>query len=197
MEEAIQPISFPESLNGFTFIEYLTMFSGLVFAFAAAEYFIAIGSIIRSGARIKLHWEYVLWTIIIFFLFIVIWYLSWLRLEYITNNLWTFFLLNLPSFLFFLIIAILFPDFRKEDHVDTKIYLENNIRKVFFLLLIYLIVNLVIYIVYPTQGLILALITQSIYIFLVTVYLLKPVIWLRRFILFLFFVQVIVVFNHI
>ena len=95
--------TFPSELHGFSFAEYLIIFVGLIFALAVAEFFISVGQLVREWKRTNFYWEFYLWIFILLDFFILTWYVSWVRLESITDGLFMFFLFTLPNLIIFLL----------------------------------------------------------------------------------------------
>lgn len=197
MEEALKPIDFPADIDGFTFVEYLTMFSSLIFAFAASEYFVSIGKMIKSWSRIKFYWEYVFWVIVTFFMLISYWYINWLRLSYISHSIVSFFLLVMPTFILFIIVSVFFPEFDSEKSYNLKTHFKKIINKVIILFAVYLGFNLLVDILNPTEGQNHALVTQALFLGIATFHVFYPKQWIRLIMLLLFSIQIIFVFIHI
>lgn len=191
------PVQFPKEILGFSFTEYLTIFISFVYAFVVAEYFIALGRILRERKRVIFYWEYLLWMVMLLLTFIVMWYINWLRLEYIHQSLGQFFLLFIPPFLFFLMVSLFFPAFDTAEPIDLRSHFLANVRMLFIIMSIYLATSIMFELLMPTESQHLAIATQAGYLLLSIVYIFFEKKALRIFILVLYLLQIIAVFNHI
>ena len=196
-DDLLKPVEFPTEILGFSFTEYLTVFVSFIYAFAVAEFFMATGRILRERNRVTLHWEFVVWMLILLLTFIVMWYINWLRLVYIHKSLGYFFLLIIPPMLFFLLVAIFFPSFDGKAEIDLKAHLEKNIKLIFIVLVMYLITSICFEIFMPTEAQTLAIGTQIIYLIISLSYIFTGKKWLRIFVAGLYFIHIVVVFSHI
>ena len=135
--------SFPSELQGFSFAEYLIIFVGLIFALAVAEFFLSVGQLIREWKRTRFYWEFYLWIFILLDFFILTWYVSWVRLENITDGLYMFFLFTFPNLVIFLLTSIYFPSFKGGEKIDLKVHFLEVRPKLFWLFSVYSLFNIV------------------------------------------------------
>lgn len=142
----------PEVINGFTHIEYLTVFSAIIFGYVGAEYFQGWGALIRNRKIIKPYWQHIAWTIFSFLLFIQNWWGIWPRTAYINKNLFYFLYSLVPIFIFHLLSVVLFPDFQKRDKVNMKSFFYENTQWLFSIFAIYFIITISSSYVYPDLG---------------------------------------------
>lgn len=142
----------PNIIEGFTHTEYLTVFTAIVFGYVGAEYFEGWGSIIKNRNNIKVYWQHLLWTIFAFTMFIQNWWGIWPRTAYINEGIFFFMYSLVPIFIFYLISAVLFPDFKSQDEVDMKEHFYNNTRWLFSLFAIYFVITIISSFVYQDIG---------------------------------------------
>ena len=142
----------PEIINGFSHVEYLTVFNAILFGYVGAEFYLGWGNMIRNRKNLKFYWQHVLWTVLMFTLFIQNWYGVWPRIEYINENVFYFLFSLAPIFIFHIISVILFPDFTKEDNYDMEKYYFENIRILYVLFGGYLLLTVLNSVVYTDLG---------------------------------------------
>ena len=142
----------PVSIEGFTHIEYLTVFNAIIFGYVGAEYFIGWGSIIKNRREVTWYWQHILWTIFAFLMFIQNWWGVWPRVQMISASLFYFMYSLAPIFIFYLISVILFPNFVRNEKVDMKEHFYNNTRWLFSLFAIYFVMTIFSSFVYPDIG---------------------------------------------
>jgi hypothetical protein len=182
-------INFPDSINGFSQSEYLTIFWSLLFAFVVAEYVISCGKLIKYYKRISFYWEFIAWLIVLLFDFIITWYFNWLRMVYINENLFSFILLLLPSLSYFIIIVVFFPDFSNKK-IDLRAHFDEIARLFFFLYSVYLLINIVVDFVLPVEDYFYARFSFFVFLAITITLTIKPNLWLRKIILVIFYISV-------
>ena len=189
MIEELSQFQFPESIAGFSFTEYLITFIGLLFAIAVAEFFISIGNLLKEWKRTVFYWEFYLWIFVLLDLFILTWYVSWVRFEFITNGLFLFFLFTLPNLLIFLITAIYFPSQKGENEINLKSHFHFIRPKFFILFSLYSLFNIVLDLKLDIQTGYIAILTASVYLGFGVLNVFINSSWLRTFLAFLFLIQ--------
>lgn len=142
----------PEIIKEFSQVEYLTVFNAILFGYVGAEYYQGWGNMIRSRKNLKNYWQHILWTILMFTLFIQNWYGIWPRIVFINVSVFYFLFSLAPIFIFHIISVILFPDFTNSDNYDLKKYYFANIKYVYMLFGGYLVLAILNSIVYPDIG---------------------------------------------
>lgn len=151
--EKLKSIEFPSDVMGFSFTEFLVIFLSLIFAFAVAEFFISIGQLIKIRDRLKTYWEFSLWSTALICLFITTWFVSWLRLEYISISMLHFLMATLPNIMIFLIIAAFFPRIPERGLLELKSSFMKNRKWFFAMFSIYWGLNVVIELILnPPEG---------------------------------------------
>ena len=145
----------PKIIEGFTHIEYLTVFMAIIFGYVGAEYFQGWGALIKNRRHLKPYWQHTAWTIFAFLLFIQNWWGVWPRTKLINESIFFFIYALVPIFIFYLISVILFPDFKSKDEkytVDMKTYFYSNTKFFFGLFAVYFVFTIVSSFVYPDIG---------------------------------------------
>jgi hypothetical protein len=118
----------PVDIGGFSQLEYLTVFNAIVFGVIATEYFSGWGNMLRFRENIKFYTLHFLWTFFSFFTLIQNWFGIWPRVEFINNNVLYFFYSLVPMFVFYLLSVTLFPNARRKNKFDFKIFYFKNSR---------------------------------------------------------------------
>jgi hypothetical protein len=142
----------PEIIKEFSQVEYLTVFNAILFGYVGAEFFQGWGNMIRSRKNLKNYWQHIMWTVLMFTLFIQNWYGIWPRIEFINVSVFYFLFSLAPIFIFHIISVILFPDFTNSDNYDLKKYYFDNIKYVYLLFGGYLLLAILNSFVYPDIG---------------------------------------------
>jgi len=142
----------PEIIKEFSQVEYLTVFNAILFGYVGAEYYQGWANMIRSRKNLIIYWQHILWTILMFTLFIQNWYGIWPRIEYINLSVFYFLFSLAPIFIFHIISVILFPDFTNPDNYDIEKYYFENIKYIYLLFGAYLVLAILNSIVYPDIG---------------------------------------------
>lgn len=142
----------PELIKHFSQVEYLTVFNAILFGYVGAEYYQGWGNMIRSRKNVKIYWQHILWTILLFTLFIQNWYGIWPRIEFINVSVFYFLFSLAPIFIFHVMSVILFPDFTKTENFDMEKYYFENIRILYILFASYLVLTILNSLVYPDIG---------------------------------------------
>jgi hypothetical protein len=141
----------PDVIQGFSQVEYLTVFVAIIFGYVGAEYFVGWGTMMRNRKEIKEYWPQIAWTIFAFLLFIQNWYGIWPRSQFINDNIFYFLYTLFPVLLFYLISVVLFPSFKKNT-TDMKVYFYENTRLLFSFFAGYFILAIISSFVYDDLG---------------------------------------------
>ena len=148
----------PEILEGFSQVEYLIIFSAIVFGAIAGEYFSGWGNLLRYRHKTKFSPIQFAWSIFAFLLLIQNWFGSWPRAKFVNDNALYFYFSLIPLLLFYLMSILMFPERKKEkDHVlNFKEHYNKNSRALFIVFGIYLLFTIVGSYVYKDVGNVLA-----------------------------------------
>ncbi|XOV91729.1 MAG: hypothetical protein ACFHWX_16135 [Bacteroidota bacterium] len=171
--------SFPNEIFGFNFTEYLSVFVALIFALAVGEFFLSIGSLIRSRNRVTLYWEFILWLLILLHFFIIAWFTGWPRFAYLKLSLFNYFLIISPYLVIFAIVAVYFPDISSHKEINLKTHFQSSRKSFFILWAIYLIANFIIDLVMPTLFNSFTIWLEIVYILLLFIAAFYDKIWFR------------------
>ena len=142
----------PEYIDGFSQVEYLSVFFAILFGVVAAEFFTGWGKMLRHRANTKMYWLHFLWTIFAFLTLIQNWYGIWPRTEYINDNFLYFLYSLVPMFVFHLITVALFPEVRAGEKVDFKKYYDENSSLLLILFAVYFSLAVSSSFIYPDKG---------------------------------------------
>lgn len=189
MIEGLSHFHFPENIADFSFTEYLITFVGLIFAIAVAEFFISIGKLLKEWKRTIFYWEFYLWIFVLLDLFILTWYVSWVRFEFITDGLFLFFLFIIPNLLIFLITSIYFPSIKGKNEINLKDHFIFIRPKFFILFSLYSLFNIILDLMLDIQSGYIAIITASVYLGFGILNAFFSSYWLRSILVCLFLIQ--------
>ena len=142
----------PELIDGFSQVEYLTVFNAIIFGVIASEFFNGWGTMVRYRDTIKIYWLHLAWSIFAFLTLIQNWFANWPRTHYINDSILTFLWSLVPMFLFHLISVIIFPGAKYIDNIDFKQYYIKNARALYLVFGIYLISTIIGPLVYKDVG---------------------------------------------
>ena len=141
----------PETIGGFTQVEYLTVFITIIFGVVATEFFSGWGNMLRNRREFNIYPLHFIWTIFSFMTLIQNWYGIWPRVAFINHSFFFFFYSLVPMFSFYLMSVILFPKFKGED-VDYKKHYLNNNRTFFVVYSVYFAITILSSFVYEDRG---------------------------------------------
>jgi hypothetical protein len=142
MTKLLQLKHFPADFNGFTRIEYLSIFLSLLFAFSVAEVMLGWSKMLKSKDKIIFSLDHFLMTVALFWVLIINWYVLWGRVGILGNGFIYFLISFLPIIIIYFWSLYLFPDFDEEK--DLNQYIDKNYRTIFFLWAGFLAVNVMI-----------------------------------------------------
>ena len=77
----------PNLIEGFSQVEYLTVFNAIVFGVIASEFFSGWGSMVRHRQTIKMYWFHLSWSVFAFLTLINNWFGDWPRTADINDNI--------------------------------------------------------------------------------------------------------------
>jgi len=97
-------------IDGFSFVEYTSVFTTFIYGFIVAKFLDGWGYFVVNKRALKIHFFYILWTILIFGLLIDFWWGLWDRNELVSRNFFHFFISLFVPFGFYIIASLLFPE---------------------------------------------------------------------------------------
>lgn len=142
----------PIDIQGFSQVEYLTVFYTIVFGVIATEYFSGWGSMLRHRKKVSLYPVHLVWSLFAFLTLIQNWYGIWPRVKFINTSILYFIFGLLPLFMFYLMSVVLFPKIRFSTHQDYKQHYLENSRVLFILFAAYLLITIIASFVYEDIG---------------------------------------------
>jgi len=142
----------PESISGYSQIEYLTVFITIIFGVVATEYFNGWRNMLRYRKTIKIYPLHLLWTIFTFLTLIQNWYGIWPRTRFLNHGLFYFFYALVPMLVFHFITVILFPTMKVNHFIDFKQYYLENSKTFFRLYAIYFLFTIISSFIYSDIG---------------------------------------------
>jgi len=114
---------------------FLLIFYGALFALAVAE-------LARTWKKLlqKSYWEYSAWSGALFFIAAFNWFGMQYRMEHIGTSFLSYLLLLIPPTLFYLLVSVFTPD----ENEDVKSHFLNHRKRIFLLMALFVISNMVI-----------------------------------------------------
>ncbi len=131
-----------DQISLFSKVEYLVMFNAILYGIVASEFFIGWGRMSRNYKITKFHWVHLLWTVFAFGMLIDMWWVSWVRGEFITSDIGFFYSSLIIPLLFHLISVVLFPILKGRKSVDFKLEFYKRKNILFTLFGLFLFSNL-------------------------------------------------------
>lgn len=133
---------FQDQIDGYSRIEYLSVFISFLYAFVIAEFFVGWARMVRSRSAMILCLDHLTYSIIFFWILILNWYALWSRMPYLKGGFVYFLVIILPLVIAYLAAVVLFPDLEKEKNL--KDYFTSQRKTIFFAIATFTFVNWVI-----------------------------------------------------
>lgn len=170
----------PDQFNGFSRIEYLSVFVALLYGFVVAEFFLGWGKMFRKREQIIFSFEHIAWTTIFFFVIVLNYYSMWFRVSYLEMGFFYYLLVFVPILIFYFASIYLFPEFDDEHELDLKAYFLKSNKGIILLMSIFFTLNVVISTAFHENELISVVnIMRSLYVVLGVAAILHNVLWMR------------------
>jgi len=135
----VQPF---DQIGGFSFIEYLTVFTTFIYGFVTWRYLEAWGKIIGQFRKLIIGLDYLPWTVMGFLLMLDIWWGAWIREAYLSKNIFYFLLSLAVPILFYFFSAVIFPvELLNRGFTKLNYYYFRNNRLLCLLFALILISN--------------------------------------------------------
>lgn len=138
------PVWSTDKINGFSLMEYLTVFIAFIYGFVASKFFSGWGMMITKFNRITFSKEHIAWTLLAFGLLMDFWTGSWEREKFISLNINYFILsLTLPM-AFYVVVAISFPTVKNGEQIDLRGFYQSNKKLIYSLFACAIFLNAVV-----------------------------------------------------
>lgn len=134
----------PNQFNGFSRIEYLSVFVALLYGFVVAEFFLGWSKMFRKREQILFSYEHIAWTTIFFFVIVLNYYTMWFRISYLEMGFFYYLLVFVPILIFYFAAIYLFPEFDGITELDLKSYFIKSNKSIIALMSLYFTLNLII-----------------------------------------------------
>ena len=142
----------PAIIDGFSQIEYLTVFHTILFGVMASEYFSGWGGMVRHRDSIKRDWLHLAWSIFAFLTLIQNWFGIWPRIRFVNQNILYFIWSLVPMFIFHLISVVMFPNQKYIEDTNFKLHFEKNAKMIYVLFAIYFLTTILGSFIYVDRG---------------------------------------------
>ena len=130
----------PEQIKGFSRTEYQCVFIGFLYAVVAAEFLLNWAKFLRQRIDIRKSYEQLLWSLILFSFFLINWYTSWPRMEFVANSFKDFIFIMLPVMFYYFLVILVFPEETDDD--ARMIAFAKNTRLLLILICGYTLLQL-------------------------------------------------------
>lgn len=118
-----------EQINGFSRVEYLAVFTAIIFGFIVAEFFMGWGNFMRNRSQIRFDVIPVLWSFLTFLVSILIWWGTWTNNDFIGKNIFYYYYSLVLPLLLYLVCVFLFPKIENREMSKGIFDLERYFNK--------------------------------------------------------------------
>ena len=145
-------------IEGYSKSEYLITFYSIIFGYVVFEFFTGWGKFVRNMNKITFCFEHLLLTIFCFSLMVSVWWISWVRVEAISTNIFFFNIVLLTPLIFYLGGCLLFPDLSEKKNYNLVEYFYKNKNLIYIIFSCYFLANILIsyvfeeYIYFPNEN---------------------------------------------
>jgi hypothetical protein len=122
-----------EVMEGFSHVEYLTTFVSLIYSYIAARFFMGWRSFIAWYPKITFSFPHQILCLLSFGLMIDIWWTTWVRGIEMDTKLYAFNLALITPAIFYLIVTLLFPNFKMEKNFNLREYYQTKHKTIYLL----------------------------------------------------------------
>ncbi len=134
--------AFPDQFNGYTRIEYMSVFISFLYALVISEFFVGWGRMIRTRSNIIFSVDHLIYSILYFWILLLNWWSLWVRMAFLGDGFLYFILIIIPLALSYFATVLMFPDLDKE--YDLPNYFDRNFKIIGISLSLFIMVNLLV-----------------------------------------------------
>lgn len=134
--------SFPDEFNGYSRIEYLSVFISFLYALVISEFFLGWSKMLRNRSQLKFSADHLAYTIIFFWILMINWYFLWGRMAFLNTGFFYFILIVIPIALCYFASVLFFPDLDKVS--DLQLHFDKNFKIIGINLSAFILVNMLI-----------------------------------------------------
>jgi hypothetical protein len=143
-----------EIINGFSLVEYLTVFITFIYGFVASRFLIGWGTLLVNIKETILSNEYLGWTLLVFGVVITIWWNSYVRGPFLAYNIVNFIISLLVPIMIYLFSAVMFPlETIRAGHLNLREYFGSHRKIIFGMIGLIMFSNLIVGFVLEGGGL--------------------------------------------
>jgi hypothetical protein len=143
-----------EIINGFSLVEYLTVFITFIYGFVASRFLIGWGTLLVNIKETILSNEYLGWTLLVFGVVITIWWNSYVRGPFLAYNILNFIISLLVPIMIYLFSAVMFPlETIRAGHLNLREYFGSHRKIIFGMIGLIMFSNLIVGFVLEGGGL--------------------------------------------
>lgn len=117
----------PETIGGFSRIEYLAVFNAIIFGFVVTEFLKGWGTLLRLRHTIVIDRVHIAWSVLTFLLAILTWWGSWTNHDFIGRHIGYFYYSLIVPVLLFVITTLLFPRIDAPERFDARAFFASNV----------------------------------------------------------------------
>src|SRR5262245_1156625 len=96
-------------MEAFSFVEYLSIFTSIVYGYAATRFLSGWSAIINFREQLFISKAHLAWTLLTFGLLIDVWWGSWMKGSQISRHVALYYLSLVSPLIFYIISVMLFP----------------------------------------------------------------------------------------
>lgn len=114
-----------------TAFEYVSVFISVILGLGITQVLTGIADLIHQSNRVKIYWPHLLWILLVIFMHVQEWWVTYELKEITTWRLPTFLFVMLYPVVLFILARLLFPFGWHEGTIDLKQFYYDNYRKIF------------------------------------------------------------------
>ena len=131
---------FPDQFNGYTRIEYMSVFVSFLYALVVSEFFIGWTKMIKSRHKLLISVDHLIYSVLFFWILLLNWWSLWIRMSFLGNGFIYFVLIIIPLAFSYFVTTLMFPDLEKEPDMST--YFDRNFKIIGVGLSLFILINL-------------------------------------------------------
>jgi hypothetical protein len=135
-------ITFPDQFNGYTRIEYMSVFISFLYALVISEFFLGWTRMVRNRSTLVFSLDHLMYSGLFFWILLLNWWSLWVRMEFLASGFLYFVLIIIPLALSYFVTVLMFPNLDQET--DLPNYFDRNFKIIGVGLALFIMVNLLV-----------------------------------------------------